>query len=72
MRQALGVGGRTGAYADGRDAQRVGDACRELARDTLQDDAERARVLQCLGVGEDPRRLRLCFALHLEAAHRVD
>ncbi len=50
--QHLSVTARTGADADRRDQQRLGDSRGQVGGDQLQDDGERARLLQGQRVGE--------------------
>src|SRR3981081_3995824 len=67
--QHLAVRAGAGADADRRDAQSLGDAACELARHSLEHDAERSRIFKFFGVGQDPSRLRLALALDFEATH---
>src|SRR6266849_2062308 len=68
----LPVRARPRADADGRDSKRSRHSGRDLARHALEDDAERARPLELLGVRKDARGLLLGFALDLEAPHLMN
>src|SRR6266851_2322213 len=60
----LPIGRGTGPDADGRDAHRLGHVGRQVRGHALQDDAERAGLLQLPGVRQDARGLLLALALN--------
>src|SRR5712691_7091802 len=68
----LPVRSRPRADADSRDSKRPRHAGPDLSRHALEDDAERPRLLELLGVGQDARGLLVGLALDLEAAHLMD
>src|ERR1700674_5892773 len=70
--QHLAIGAGTCSDADSRDPKGLGDTAPEIAGHSLQDEAERSRLLQVLGVGEDASGLSLALALDFEAPHLVD
>ena len=61
-----------GADADGRDAQPLGDRRGELLGDQLDDDRERAGLLDRVGIAEERPRLVAVLALDADLADRVD
>src|ERR1700690_889718 len=63
----LPVGARAGPNSDGRDAQSGYHSSAKVGRHALENEAERTRLLERPRVGEDPGRLALALALHLEA-----
>src|SRR5712691_7346028 len=67
----LPVRSRPRADADGRDSKRLRHAGPHLSRHALEDDAERPRLLELLGIREDARGLLLGLALDLESAHLI-
>ena len=70
----LPVAVRPRADADGGNGQSLRDGARHLVGHQLQDDAERAGLLQGKGVLQHGLRLRLAFALHpvpAELVHRL-
>src|SRR5207245_7948499 len=66
------VRARPGSDTDGWNAKGLRHACGEIGRHSLEDDAERARLLELFGIRQDSRRLLVALALDLEAAHLVD
>ena len=50
----------------------AGHLRREVARDPLEHERERARVLQRVSVGDEPLAVRRAPRLHLHAAEGVD
>src|SRR3989337_1318071 len=62
----------SGADADGRDAQTLGDGSGELLRYELQHDGEGARLLDCQRVGEEGARGIARLALHVHLPDLAD
>src|SRR2546428_903564 len=68
----LPVSSRPGTDADGRNAKGLRNTSREVGWHALEDDAERAGLLELLGVRQDARSVLVALALDLAAAHLVD
>ena len=68
----LAAAAGAGADPDRRDAQPLGDRRRELLRDELEHDRERARLLDRERVGEERPGLVAGLALDADLADRVD
>ena len=68
----LAAAARTGADADGRDLEALGDRGGELLRDQLEDHREGAGLLDRERVGDQRAGLVAVLALDADLAERVD